>query len=254
MSHSGDKSYAHAGHRRRLRGKIRSAGIDGMADVEILEFLLCYAVPKQDVRPLALRLLTAFGTLARVLDAGEDELRAVCGVGEAVARALGGFRAVMRACAGAFRSPIAYVATPDSAVRAARFRFVDPAKQEAVALCTAPDGELLSVSLRDWDGLIAEEALRWLLGIAVDSRARHFTVVWKRRGELRPLSNAEADEVYALLQLLAAADLCLDDLILLYRDGKVSLREAGVLSGAARLENVAIKPDDAAGAAGDGAR
>ena len=75
----------HAGHRSRLRESFIQKGIEGMADHQVLELLLTYALPRVDVNPLAHRLLDRFGSLAEVLSARPDQLQQVQGVGETTA-------------------------------------------------------------------------------------------------------------------------------------------------------------------------
>ena len=53
----------HAGHRNRLRESFIQNGVEGMADHQVLELLLTYALPRMDVNPLAHRLLARFGSL-----------------------------------------------------------------------------------------------------------------------------------------------------------------------------------------------
>lgn len=68
------------GHRARLRQRF-IAEPGGLLPVELLELLLTYAIPRQDVAPMARRLLDRFGSLAGVLSAPYEELIAVSGVG-----------------------------------------------------------------------------------------------------------------------------------------------------------------------------
>ena len=75
----------HAGHRSRLRENFIQNGIEGMADHQVLELLLTYALPRVDVNPLAHRLLSRFGSLEGVLSARPDQLRQVEGIGESAA-------------------------------------------------------------------------------------------------------------------------------------------------------------------------
>ena len=75
----------HIGHRSRLRDTFRQNGIEGMADHQVLELLLTYALPRVDVNPLAHRLLDRFGTLNEVLSAQTDQLQQVQGVGGSTA-------------------------------------------------------------------------------------------------------------------------------------------------------------------------
>jgi DNA repair protein RadC len=56
-----------------------------MADHQVLELLLTYALPRVDVNPLAHRLLSRFGSLEGVLSARPDQLRQVEGIGESAA-------------------------------------------------------------------------------------------------------------------------------------------------------------------------
>lgn len=73
-----------ADHRARLRQRFTEGGAAAMPDYELLEMLLFAAIPRQDVKPLARRLLDTFGDLARVVSAPAPRLLAVQGVGDAV--------------------------------------------------------------------------------------------------------------------------------------------------------------------------
>lgn len=70
------------GHRQRLRARFEQAGLDGFADHEALELLLCYAIPRKDVKPIAKELLKRFGGLTGVLNAAGEDLLEVPGIGE----------------------------------------------------------------------------------------------------------------------------------------------------------------------------
>jgi DNA repair protein RadC len=59
-----------------------------MPDYELLELVLFRAIPRQDVKPLARRLLDAFGDFNRVLSAPAERIAAVEGAGEAVVQEL----------------------------------------------------------------------------------------------------------------------------------------------------------------------
>ena len=71
-------------HRKRLRERFMQGGADALPDYELLELILFRAIPRQDVKPLAHRLIESFGDFNRVLSAAPERLRAVSGVGEAV--------------------------------------------------------------------------------------------------------------------------------------------------------------------------
>lgn len=75
----------HDGHRERVRRRFLEGGLSGFADHEILELLLCYAIPQGDVNPLAHALMDRFGSLSGVLSAPVELLTQVKGVGERTA-------------------------------------------------------------------------------------------------------------------------------------------------------------------------
>ncbi len=72
----------HLGHRERLRAKLLNAGADALADYELLELLLFFAILRQDTKPIARALVERFGSFANVLAASPAELREVKGVGD----------------------------------------------------------------------------------------------------------------------------------------------------------------------------
>lgn len=73
-----------ADHRARLRDRFMQGGAAAMPDYELLELVLFRAVPRQDMKPLARRLLDRFGDFNRVLSADPARLADVDGVGPAI--------------------------------------------------------------------------------------------------------------------------------------------------------------------------
>ena len=78
---SSEKPHYH-GHRQRLRERFLNADADALPDYELLELLLFGAIPRGDAKPLAKRLIEAFGDFAGVVAAPPLRLREVSGVGE----------------------------------------------------------------------------------------------------------------------------------------------------------------------------
>ncbi len=68
-------------HRSRLRERFQKAGAEGMHDYELLELLLTFSIPRRDVKPVAKKLISTFGSLSGVLDAEQKELEKLNGVG-----------------------------------------------------------------------------------------------------------------------------------------------------------------------------
>lgn len=71
-------------HRKRLRERFMQDTGAAMPDYELLELILFRAIPRQDVKPLARRLIDAFGDLNGVIAASVHRLERIDGVGAAV--------------------------------------------------------------------------------------------------------------------------------------------------------------------------
>ena len=69
-----------------MRQRVQAGGFEGLEAHEIIEFLLFYAIPRQDVNELAHRLIDHFGNVQGVLSAGIPDLESVPGIGSRTAR------------------------------------------------------------------------------------------------------------------------------------------------------------------------
>lgn len=72
----------HKGHRQRLRERFRKTGEQGLADYELLEFLLFSALPRQDTKPIAKALLQRFGSFPAALAAPRERLKEIPGLSD----------------------------------------------------------------------------------------------------------------------------------------------------------------------------
>ena len=75
----------HDGHRRRLKERFLREGLDNFEQLQVLELLLFYCIPRQDTNPIAHAPLDRFGSVSKVLEATPEELKKVPGVGESAA-------------------------------------------------------------------------------------------------------------------------------------------------------------------------
>lgn len=86
----------HEGHRERLKARFRAEGLDNFSDIQVLELLLFYAIPRKDTNPIAHGLLDRFGSLVQVMEAPVEELEKVPGIGSNAALLLNLITAVAR--------------------------------------------------------------------------------------------------------------------------------------------------------------
>jgi len=82
MTHKVAEENLHEGHRKRLREKYASAGIEAFHDYEIIELALTYAIARRDTKPIAKGLLSRFGSLKGILDAESADLKTIDGVSD----------------------------------------------------------------------------------------------------------------------------------------------------------------------------
>lgn len=71
----------HDGHRERTKKKFHDHGLDGFTDIEALELLLMYAIPRRDTNVSAHLLLDRFHSFRGVMEADIADLETVEGVG-----------------------------------------------------------------------------------------------------------------------------------------------------------------------------
>lgn len=71
----------HDKHRERVKERFRRESLDHFAAHEVMELLLFFGIPQGDVNEIAHELVDRFGGIAGVLDAAEEELVQIKGVG-----------------------------------------------------------------------------------------------------------------------------------------------------------------------------
>ena len=82
----------HSGHRERLRDRVRKEGLKNFQDYQVLEYVLTFAIPYKDTNEIAHRLINKFGSFYGVLEADEEDLALVKGMGQASAHFVANLR------------------------------------------------------------------------------------------------------------------------------------------------------------------
>lgn len=73
------------GHRSRLRLRFLKGGIAALAEYEVVELLLTFAIPRKDVKPIAKSLLVRYKNLKEIMNTNPAELASYKGLGESSA-------------------------------------------------------------------------------------------------------------------------------------------------------------------------
>ncbi len=74
-----------SGHRMRLRDRFVKGGRSALADYELMELLLSYAIPRRDTKLIAKDLIATCGSFSSVFDQPAEKLQEISGIGQSVA-------------------------------------------------------------------------------------------------------------------------------------------------------------------------
>lgn len=74
------EKHNHGGHRERMKASVLTNGADGLKEIELLEMLLYYVVPRVDTKPIAMELIEKFGSVEGILNAEQGEISKITGL------------------------------------------------------------------------------------------------------------------------------------------------------------------------------
>ena len=218
----------HANHRKRMRERLRRSGLEQMAPHEALEYLLYHAIPQGDVNPLAHRLIERFGSLRAVLNAPEEELTLVRGVGGHTA----GFLRAVGELASAYydvkQQPRSPVATLEEAVGGQILAEELPGRRMLETLFFDRDGYLLARERRDWAEPFGY--LRPLVACALERRASAAVFLLLSGEEGYAMSEQTWAEMRQIARSFVALEIRVLDVLVRSPGNTVSCRDRGLLT------------------------
>lgn len=218
------------GHRKRLRQRMEREGWDALRPHEMVELVLNYAVPRQNLSDAARALVARFGSVGGVFSAPRERLLAVEGITETLADWIQITGDLMRAY---------YDLHAESDLRLSCYQevlaFLRPRLGEAEipglwAVYADFDFNLITYSdfgAPDdcWDAAVA----RRVMVEAIDSGARYVYLVRFMEASALALAEAELPRLEAIADTLRVADIDLVDCVLCNGRDVASLRLAGGL-------------------------
>ena len=218
----------HSGHRQRLKERYLREGLDGFTEVQILELLLFYGIPRQDTNPIAHRLIERFGSLAKVLDASVDKLMEVDGVKEHAALLIHMAKDMARCYETSRSREETILPTMDACGQYLRSFFLNR-KNETVFLLSL-DAKMKVLDCREvGEGSVnsANIPIRRVVEIALNTNA---TTVILAHNHPSGLALPSADDIQTTLRLAKAMDaveITLADHIVVADNDFVSLAQSG---------------------------
>jgi len=135
----------HQGHRSRVRDRVRKESLDNFQEYQVLEYALMFPIPYKDTNVLAHKLINKFGTLAGVLEANEEDLMKVEGMGEVTANFLANIINIYNYYEKSKSGKKEYISSPGQTYRYLKPFFVGKRVEELYLLCLTPKNKVHSV-------------------------------------------------------------------------------------------------------------
>ena len=218
----------HDGHRQRLKERFLREGLDGFTDVQVLELLLFYVVPRQDTNPIAHDLLARFGTLARVLDASVLKLTEVDGITDNGATFLKLVREIERRYALSQGEEIILNTIDDCCEYLTHFF---KGKRNETVFLLSLDAKLKLLSCREvGEGSInyASVPIRRCVEMALEDGATSVILAHNHPSGIAVPSNDDIHTTRRLAMALSAVEIQLADHIVVAEDEYVSMVQSGI--------------------------
>lgn len=219
----------HEGHRERMRHRFLEHGLDNFSDVNVLELLLFYAIPRRDTNELAHALLDHFGSLSAVFEASIRELESVTGIGEGAAALIKLIPAMQRRCEIDKTRDMIEIRNAREAGAYLIPRLKYEQNEKVLLICLDSSKKLISCTDLG-EGVANEVALSTRRVVELALRQRAASVILAHNHPRGNLSISREDDqltgdVYAALQLIHVE---LADHIIVSGDDYVSFKNAGL--------------------------
>ena len=218
----------HDGHRQRLKDRFLREGLDGFTDIQVLELLLFYVVPRKDTNPIAHDLLDRFGSLARVLDAPVIRLTEVNGISENGATFLKLVREIERRYALSQGEEIILNTIEDCCEYLTRFF---KGKRNETVFLLSLDAKLKLLSCREvGEGSVnyASVPIRRCVEMALEDGATSVILAHNHPSGLAVPSTDDVVTTRRLAMALSAVEIQLVDHIVVADDDYVSMVQSGI--------------------------
>ena len=219
-----------SGHRERVRRRFLDEGLDGFKDYEALEMLLFYAIPRQDTKVIAKRLIDQFGSLQAVFHTPPDRLMQEAGLTEATAALI------------AMLPQLARKIEEQQAQENARIRSTLDAGRDVIAMFRSRQDESVRILCLNASGKVVRRAtiaegdvnavhfpIRKLVEEALACKAVSVILAHNHPGGTMAPSQEDLDATKAAKAALETVGIRLLDHLIVSGDNYCSLREEGYL-------------------------
>ena len=218
----------HDGHRARLRARYIEEGLAHFNEIDTLELLLFYAIPRRDTNELAHLLLQQFGSLDGVLGATTGDLCAVPGISENTAVLLHLFNDVARKCE-ISRQSIRIVNSSQDAGTFLLPYFYGLREETVYLLCLDAKGKVLDCrALFKGSANGVAIAIRKIVEVALSVNATSVIMAHNHPGGLALPSAEDRAATLRIRAALQSLDIVLIDHIIVADQDFISMADSGL--------------------------
>lgn len=220
----------HDGHRARLKERYTEYGLDNFNDLNVLELLLFFVIPRQDTNTIAHALLDRFGSLDAVFEASAQELQTVPGIGANAALLIRLVPDVAKRCAVSKTRDITSFTNAASAARYLIPRLSSEKAEKVYLLCLNAQKQLISC-IELGAGVVDNVGVnvRFIVETALKTRAS--SVILAHNHPSGNPAPSRDDELLTrrIRDALQLVDVSLDDHIVIGGQAWFSFTESGLL-------------------------
>ena len=219
----------HKGHRERLKQRFLEEGLDNFTDIQVLELLLFYAIPRSDTNPIAHALLEHFGSLSQVLEADVEELKKVPGIKDHAATLLALVTDLCRYYQVNCAQQTEILTTLEACGRYLVPRFFGRTRETVFLLCLDAKCKVLCCKeIGEGSVNTASISVRKVVEKALAAKATSVILAHNHPSGIAVPSNEDIQTTQRVAAALGAVEIHLADHIVVADDEWTSLRQSGL--------------------------
>lgn len=216
------------GHRDRLRQRFRQSGHESLPDYEMMELILFRAIPRRDTKPLAKAILEKFGSFAEAINASEERLSEISGLGQSAITEIRIIRAAaLRLMQGeVLKRPL--LSSWDKVIQYCKAAMAYETREQFRILFLDKRNRLVADEVQG-NGTVDHTPVyvREVLRRALELSACAIVLVHNHpSGDPTP-SRADIEMTKEIISAARNLDIAVHDHLIVGRDGHISLRSAG---------------------------
>ena len=218
----------HKGHRSRIRQRVISEGLDNFQDYQVLEYALSFVIPYKDTNPIAHNLINTFGSLRAVLEANEEDLANVKGMGEVSAHFLTSIIKIYNFYEKEKINTMGKIVTPNEAYQYVRKYFAGKLREELYLVCLLPNNKIFKTEkVAEGTTGQAKVAIRQITDMISRNKVNNIVIAHNHPNGTAVPSIDDDTFTKALVTSLALNDCYMLDHIIIGDNDYYSYRESG---------------------------